>query len=55
MVEVRAAVNLPRFARGSTALVDETDDRIKKLIRGGYLVPLEHDHVPVTPDPGEAK
>lgn len=54
MIEVTAAVNLPRLQRGSTALVDETDDRIRKLIRGGYLIPLEHGP-PVTLETPPAK
>ena len=40
MIEVVAAVNLPRLARGQVAVVDETDERVKRLIRGGYLVPI---------------
>lgn len=44
MVEATAAVALPRFPRGSSALVDRNDPRIRRLIRGGYLVP--HDHGP---------
>lgn len=53
MIECTAAVSLPRFPRGSTALVDETDPRIKRMIRGGYLVPV--DEPVVTPPPPDAK
>lgn len=38
MIEVEATVTLPRLGRGQTAIVDETDPDIKKLIRAGYLV-----------------
>jgi len=56
MIEVTAAVNLPRFSRGESAIVDETDPRIKRLIRGGYLVPLDHASPDVvTPEPAPAK
>lgn len=52
MIEVTAAVNLPRFPRGTSAVVDETDQRIRRLIRGGYLIPLDHaSPEPVTPEP----
>lgn len=55
MIECTAAVNLPRLPRGYTALVDEDDARIKRLIRGGYLIPLDHASPdPVTPAPDEA-
>jgi hypothetical protein len=47
MIECTAAVNLPRLPRGYTALVDEDDPRVKRLIRGGYLIPLDH----ASPDP----
>lgn len=46
MIEVTAAVSLPRLPRGTTAVVDETDDRIKRLIRGGYLIPNEPAPIP---------
>jgi hypothetical protein len=48
MIEVTAAVNLPRLPRGSSAVVDETDPRVKRLIRGGYLIP--HDHAATGPE-----
>ncbi len=63
MIECTAAVNLPRLPRGYTALVDEEDARIKRLIRGGYLIPLDHaspdpeaevEGEAVTPTPAEA-
>lgn len=52
MIEVEAAVNLPRLPRGSTAVVDETDPRVKRLIRGGYLIPLD-DASPKQEEPDE--
>lgn len=58
MIEVVAAVSLPRLPRGYTSVVDETDDRVKRLLRAGYLVPTASDlpeAPPVTPAKRGAK
>lgn len=46
MIEVEATVSLPRLPRGYTAVVDETDEQIKKRIRAGLLVPTARDLPP---------
>lgn len=52
MIPVRAAVNLPRLPREAVAIVDETDPRVKRRIRGGLLIPLDQE---TPPEPEEAE